>query len=201
MMLMSGCVSVAPDAIAGEKERGTIATLLVTPAKRSSIALGKVISLAVFALLSGGSSILGVLLSLPKLMSGAEEEISAAVYSATDYTILVLVTFSTVLALISIFAIISTYAKSIKEAGSLSSPFMILGMVLAITTSMGTASANTGLFAIPIYNSCMIFSGIFSMNYEMIQVGITIATNLVFTGICVFVMTKMFNSEKIMFAR
>ena len=41
MMLMSGCMSVAPDAIAGEKERGTMATLLVTPAKRSSIALDK----------------------------------------------------------------------------------------------------------------------------------------------------------------
>jgi len=201
MMLMSGCMSVAPDAIAGEKERGTMATLLVTPAKRSSIALGKVISLGVFALLSAASSITGVLLSLPNLMGGASGEISAAVYSTKDYIILILVTFSTVLALVSIFAIISTYAKSVKEAGTLSSPVMLLGMVLGITTALGTASGNVALYVIPVYNSCMLFSGIFAMNYEIMQVILTIAGNVLFTAICVFVMTKMFNSEKVMFAR
>lgn len=41
IFLFSGCMAVAPEAIAGEKERGTIATLLITPAKRGSIALGK----------------------------------------------------------------------------------------------------------------------------------------------------------------
>lgn len=201
MMLMSGCVSVAPDAIAGEKERGTMATLLVTPAKRSSIALGKVISLAVFALLSATSSITGVLLSLPALMKGSGESLSAAVYSTRDYVLLALVTFSTVLALVSIFAIISTYAKTIKEAGTISSPIMIMGMVLGITTSMGGSEVSKAVFAIPIYNSCMLFSGIFSMNYTLEQVVITIISNILFMSIGVFIMTKMFNSEKIMFAR
>ena len=46
MFLYSGCSAVAPESIAGEKERGTIATLLVTPMKRSSLALGKVFSLS-----------------------------------------------------------------------------------------------------------------------------------------------------------
>lgn len=201
MMLMSGCIAVAPDAIAGEKERGTMATLLVTPAKRRNIALGKVISLGVFALLSATSSILGVLLSLPKLMGGAEGELSAAVYSTADYVVLIASAFATVLALVSIFAIISTYAKTIKEAGSISSPIMIVGMVLGITTAIGTETAGTALYCIPIYNSCMLFSGIFSMNYTIQQVLLTIATNIIFTGICVFIMTKMFDSEKIMFAR
>ena len=50
MFLYSGCMSVAPESIAGEKERGTIATLLVTPMKRSSLALGKVFSLSIIAL-------------------------------------------------------------------------------------------------------------------------------------------------------
>ncbi len=201
MMLMSGCISVAPDAIAGEKERGTMATLLVTPAKRSSIALGKIISLAVFALLSAASSITGVLLSLPALMRGSGEELSAAVYSTKDYIVLAVVTFSTVLALVSIFAMISTFAKTIKEASMISSPVMVIGMVLGITTSMGGAQINNALFAIPIYNSCMLFNGIFSMNYSMNQVVLTIAANLVFMCIGAFVMTKMFNSERIMFAR
>ena len=134
-------------------------------------------------------------------MSGSGEELSAAVYSTNDYIILAVVTFSTVLALVSIFAIISTFAKTIKEASMISSPIMIVGMVLGITTSMGGAQVSNAMFAIPIYNSCMLFNGIFSMSYSMNQVVLTIASNLIFMCAGAFIMTKMFNSEKIMFAR
>ena len=157
MMLMSGCMSVAPDAIAGEKERGTMATLLVTPVKRSSIALGKVISLAVFALLSGLSSTLGVLLSLPKLMGGEDMGVSAMV--------------------------------------------MILGIVLAVTSSMGGTQPPLYRFFIPVYNSVLMFTRIFSMDYTGTQLGATMAGNLIFVAVCVFAMTRMFNSEKVMFSR
>ncbi len=201
MMLMSGCMAVAPDAIAGEKERGTMATILVTPIKRSSIALGKVISLATFALLSGISSTLGVLLSLPKLMGGEETGLSASVYTVKDYGILAVIVLVTVLAIICIFSIVSTFAKSTKEAGSYASPIMILGVVVAVASSMGSSEHALGLFTIPIYNSAMLFNGIFSMNYDMAQVGVTVAADLIFVAICVFIMTRMFDSEKIMFSR
>ena len=46
MMLFSGVMAIAPSAIAGEKERGTIATLLVTPMRRNELALGKIVSLS-----------------------------------------------------------------------------------------------------------------------------------------------------------
>lgn len=200
MMLMSGCMAVAPESIAGEKERGTMATLLVTPAKRSSIALGKVISLATIALLSGISSTLGVLLSLPKLMGGAGD-LSATVYTVKDYVILGVVVLSTVLAIISVFAIVSTFAKSVKEAGSLATPILLIGIVVAITSSFGGDDKALGFFTIPVYNSALVFNGIFSMNYNMSQIGVCVAFNLIFMAICVFIMTKMFNSEKVMFSR
>ncbi|MGN0311853.1 MAG: ABC transporter permease [Lachnospiraceae bacterium] len=201
MMLMSGCMSVAPDAIAGEKERGTMATLLVTPVKRSSIALGKVISLAVFALLSGLSSTLGVLLSLPKLMGGEDMGVSAMVYTTSDYVALAVTVLAAVLSIICIFALISTFAKSVKEAGSLSSPVMILGIVLAVTSSMGGTQPPLYRFFIPVYNSVLMFTRIFSMDYTGTQLGATMAGNLIFVAVCVFAMTRMFNSEKVMFSR
>ena len=46
LFLFSGCIGLAPESIAGEKERGTLATLLVTPIKRSELAIGKIFSLA-----------------------------------------------------------------------------------------------------------------------------------------------------------
>ena len=80
MLLFAGCMSAAPESIAGEKERGTIATLLVTPMKRSSLAIGKICSLSVIALLSCLSSFVGTMLSIPKLMAVQMDDMSAAVY-------------------------------------------------------------------------------------------------------------------------
>ena len=88
IFLYSGCVAVAPESIAGEKERGTIATMLITPIRRGDIAVGKILALAVVALLSGASSAVGTVLSLPKLMGAASDELSANIYGVQDYLLL-----------------------------------------------------------------------------------------------------------------
>ena len=69
--LYSGCMGIAPESIAGEKERGTIATLLVTPIRRSELVIGKIASLSVLSALSAISSFLGTFLALPKLTGGS----------------------------------------------------------------------------------------------------------------------------------
>ena len=88
VFLFSGCMAVAPESIAGEKERGSIATLLVTPLGRGELAMGKVISLGCISLLSGASSFLGTMLSLPKLMGAGDVALEAAAYGAGDYAAL-----------------------------------------------------------------------------------------------------------------
>ncbi len=199
--LYSGCVSVAPESIAGEKERGTIATLLVTPMKRSSLALGKIISLSVMALLSGVSSFLGTMLSLPKLMGGSVEGLSAAVYSAVDYGLLLGVILSTVLVLVSLIAVLSALAKNVKEASTLVSPLMIVVMFISLLP-MFTAEGSKaiGQFFIPIYNSVQSMHGIFSFRYDVMQIVVTMLVNVLLAGVMTFVLTKLFDSEKVMFS-
>lgn len=70
ILMFSSCMAMTAESIAGEKERGTIATLLITPIKRSELALGKIAALSVMSLLGGLCSFVGVLLALPKLMGG-----------------------------------------------------------------------------------------------------------------------------------
>ena len=132
MLLFSGCMAVAPESIAGEKERGTIATLLVTPVKRSHIAVGKIAALSVIALLSGLSSALGMLLSLPKLAGSSGGGITFSMYGAGDYAALLGVILSTVLVLVALISIVSAYAKSVKEATGLVVPIMILTMLCGV---------------------------------------------------------------------
>ena len=202
IFMFSGCMSIAPEAIAGEKERGTIATLLVTPMKRSALALGKIISLSVISLLAGLSSFIGSMLSLPNLMGGEESGMNAGVYGVTDYVMLLGLILTTVLVLVSLISIISAFAKSIKEAGTAISPLMILVMGVSLIPMFGgDAPKNIVSFFVPILNSVQCFHGIFSFKYETIQVVITIVMNMVYAGVFTFLLTKLFNNEKVMFSK
>lgn len=201
IFLFSGCMSIAPESIAGEKERGTIATLLVTPMKRSHLALGKIISLSVIGLLSGLSSFIGTMLSLPKLMGGMEG-VSASVYQLGDYLLLLAVILSTSLLLIALISIISAFAKNIKEATSWVTPLMIVVIVISITSMISSMQAKTlPMYLIPLYNSVQCMNKIFSFEPNLAAVLLTAAANIVYTGLCVGILTKMFNNERVVFSR
>ena len=203
IFLYSGCMAVAPESIAGEKERGTIATLLVTPMNRSHLAFGKIISLSFIALISGLSSFLGVMLSLPKFMGNTIEGMPTNIYTTSDYLLILGIILSTVLVLISAISIISAYAKTVKEASTLVLPLMLIIMIVGIPSTIGGGNAQTAIswYFIPIYNSIQAMTGVFSFSYSIINVATTIAVNIVYAVAFSYVLAKMFNSEKIMFSK
>ncbi|HIU59434.1 MAG TPA: ABC transporter permease [Candidatus Scatosoma pullistercoris] len=199
MFLFSGCMAVAPESIAGEKERGTLATMLVTPVRRSHIAAGKIIALSTLSLLSGLCSFLGIILSLPKLM-GAAGSLSAAVYTIGDYAMLLGIVLSSVLVIVALVSVVSAFAKSVKEATAMIGPLMILVMLLGVSTMFSSGSTGSYLwYLIPLYNSARAMNGVFSFAASPVAVLITVVINVVAAVGLAFLLAKMFDSEKIMF--
>ena len=200
--LFTGCVSIATESIAGEKERGTIATLLVTPTKRSHIAVGKIIALSIAALVSATCSFFGVMLSLPKLINGASGEagLTLDMYNFTTYISIFGVILVTVILFTTLLSIVSTLAKTLKEASQWSSVLMVFIMMFGVTSLMGMGQIPTNplLYLIPVYNSVQCMSAIFAMSFNGLNFVITILANIIYISIGVFVLAKMFNSEKIM---
>jgi len=202
IFLYSGCSAVAPESIAGEKERGTIATMLITPIRRSDIAIGKILALAVISLLSGASSTIGTVLALPKLMGEMSDGLSASIYGIQDYLLLSAVILSTVLLLVTLISLLSAFAKTVKEAQTYAMPVMILVMVLGITGMFGGgASQEVTSYLIPLYNSVQCMVGVFSFSVLPVGVAATVAANGVCTILGVVALARMFNSEKIIFSR
>lgn len=200
MFLYSGCMSVAPESIAGEKERGTIATLLVTPMKRSSLALGKVFSLSIIALLAGCSSFLGTFAALPKMMGGELTGVDSSVYVPMDYVMLLLIILSTVMVLVSVIALISAFAKSVKEAATTVSPLMIVVTFISLSPMLNQGEGvPLYRYLIPVYNSVQCMNGIFSFTYQPVEILVTVIMNLCMAGVLVFGLTRAFQSEKVMF--
>ena len=208
MMLFSGVMAIAPSSIAGEKERGTIATLLVTPMKRNDLALGKIISLSCIALLSGISSFIGIALALPKMMSFESSEGADTTsmlgfhYATNDYIALLLVIFASVLIMASAVSLLSALAKDVKNAGTMVTPFMLVVMLAGLLPMFQNGAAtNIAIYLIPFYNSIEVMTAVFLHEMEWMPVLVTVVSDVVYTGIAVWGLTRMFNSEKVMFSR
>lgn len=201
IFLFSGCMAVAPESIAGEKERGTITTILITPIRRRDLAIGKIAALAIVALLSGVSSALGTILSFPKLMGGADF-VDASVYGVREYLLLLLLILSTVLLIITAISIISAFAKTTKEAQSYVMPLMILVMAIGITAMFGnSASQNPAVYLIPFYNSVQCMVSVLSFEVVPTHILICALSNVFYTALGVWALAKMFDNERIIFSR
>ncbi|MDY6287933.1 MAG: ABC transporter permease subunit [Bacteroidales bacterium] len=203
MMLFSGVMAIAPSSIAGEKERGTIATLLVTPMRRNELALGKIVSLSCIALLSGISSFVGIALSLPNMIQAGGDGIDIPFnYTTSDYVALLLVIFASVLVMASAISLLSALAKDVKNAGTMITPFMLVIMLAGLLPMFQTETVHSLVnYFIPFYNSIQVMADVFAHSLNWTALFITLGSNIVYTGIAIWGLTRMFNSEKVMFSR
>ena len=199
--LYSGCMGLAPESVAGEKERGTIATLLVTPIRRGELVVGKIVSLAALSTLSAVSSFVGTFLAMPQMMGGSIGQTIAA-YSVWEYLALFAVMVSAVLLIVTLISMVSSYARSVKEATSLAVPLMVVVMLVGISTMLFTVPSTAhAVFLIPLYNCVQVMAEIFSLRFSPVNLLITLASNLVYIALLVWLLTKMFQSERVIFNR
>lgn len=197
-LLFTSCAACAPESVAGEKERGTFATLLVTPVSRTAIAIGKIISLSIFATLAGLSNFIGMILGMRNMFPDGTENIMP-IYGPTEYALLLLLIVSAVLMTIAIISVISAFSKSVKEATSAATMVTAIASLASMVTRFPFVSSALGWRCIPIWGTAISLTGIFMMEYSVSDITVTCASNLVFMIILVIILSKMFNSEKIMF--
>ena len=202
ILLFSGCISIAPESIAGEKERGTMATLLATPVKRGELAVGKVLSLAIISLLYGLSTLTGLVLSISGVLRRAGLNVHLNAIGVSGFLFLLSVVLSTVIFDVTLVSIISTFAMSVKESVTMTTPLMLVNMLIGFS-----AMANAGVkasfyyYLIPLYNSVQCMQGIFMANADTANILLTVAVNLIYSCTGGFILAKMFASERIIYSR
>ncbi len=196
IFVISGAMSITPESVAGEKERGTIATILVTPVRRSYVAIGKILALSAFSLIGATSSFLGTVLSLPKLM-GLPDFNLFDLYSFGDVFGMFLLLLSYVPFIVGLMSVLSTLAKSVKEATSSTSVVMILSMVCGLSSMLGLTPTLWMAF-VPILNVAVGLSAILSGTASFLFSALSFGANIVYVVLLVFLLAKLFDSEKVM---
>lgn len=201
-ILIFGCaMGLGVDTIAGEKERGTIANLLISPIKRVDIIMGKIAALAIVSVLSAGVYVISFIGSAVVLSkkSGMGEMFNRLSLNFTSLQIVqfVVLLLGLVLLYVGIIGFVSLMAKNIKEAQSFIMPVYIIVMFAGMIT-MYSGDVTSGSYMIPVYNTSAAFKGIFERTITMNQYLTSTIITYAFAGVMVCLMAKAMNSEKIM---
>ena len=207
LLCYTGAMYSAMDLTAGEKERGTMETILCSPVARTDLVLGKFLMVLTASLTTAVIStvVLGVSIAV-RVATLGDSGMAAAASSGMDMTLdpagllLVLAMVLPVAVLFcAVLLAVSLFAKSIKEASSYASPMIILIIIPAMMGLMPGVELNTRLALVPILNIALVskelVSGVFHWHYLALIFGSTCAYAAVALAFCV----HMFNRESVLF--
>jgi sodium transport system permease protein len=202
IMLFAGAMGIGIDVIAGEKERGTMATMLLTPVNRETIAMGKVLSLGIVAIISALCTFGAIIASLPNaanlLAAGNEVSLAGLAFSPMDYIMLLVILIVQVGIFVGLICLISVIAKSVKEAGTYISPIYILVMISAFATVFTSGDVKMFNYFIPVLGNVFAIKELLLRELSYMEFGVTVGISITLILILLKFITLAFNNEKIM---
>ncbi|WP_312101851.1 ABC transporter permease [Lachnoclostridium sp.] len=201
-MLFVGAMSLGVDAITGEKERQTMAKLLLTPINRSEIVFGKLSSLAVLSSISAVVYAVSMIIAMPMMERnlGSQGGPISVRFEVTQVVALFITMIVMVYLYVGLVALVSVFAKTAKEASSYISPLYIVIIVAGMLTMFqGGIEKPLYQYAIPVYGNSLAIQNIMTNELTLTQFTISSCSTLILAIFVTIAIAKAFNSEKIMF--
>ena len=199
IMLFASAMGIGVETIAGEKERGTMAALLLTPVSRNTIALGKMISLGILAIISTLTSVIALVATFPKLRALSGDVAGKLMYGVTDYLQILLILVLEVGIFVGMICLISVLSRTVKEAGTYITPAYMIVMMAAFTAMFSFGKTGLYIFAIPVAGNIFALKSALNFELTLPQLLLTSVVSLITIILLVVATAKAFKSEKVMF--
>ena len=205
LLCMTGAMYPAIELTAGEKERGTMETILSSPISRMNLVLGKFLLVLSAALATAALSVMSMGISFSALRrfnvsSGRGDAAGLllqlgpkAVASIFMMALPMAVLFSAVLMTIALFA------KSHKEAQSYLTPMTFLVVIPAVASLLPGVELTPKLALIPILNTSLVCKEIMTGTYHWNSIALIFGSTCVYAGAALFLAFKTFQRESVLF--
>jgi sodium transport system permease protein len=205
LLCMTGATYPAIDLTAGEKERGTMETILSSPIARLDLVLGKfflvlsaALATATLSVISMGLSfgVLGKFKAMGTSSQGSGLELHIGLKSVVAVFAMALplaVFFSAVLMTIALFA------KTYKEAQSYLVPMTFAVVIPAVASLLPGVELTAKLALIPILNTSLVCKEIVAGTYHWNFIALIFASSCVYAAAGLFLAVKMFQRESVLF--
>jgi len=192
----------ATDTTAGERERGTLETLLTFPIKSKDIIVGKFLGVTVSSIITGIISLVLAIVSLmiTKNMFSIYEVIDVMYSPLTIlFAIIVIIAYSFFISGLCI-AIAST-SKTFKEAQSALTPLTFISFFPGMIAFMMGITTTPILSIVPFLNFTLIFTDINNGTIDLLNIGLMAVSTIVYISLVFAHIIKQYKSEKVLFAK
>lgn len=203
--IMLGAFYPAIDATTGEKERGTLETLLTLPVTNFQMIMSKYVAVSLFACVTAILSLLSLGASVIFLISSLSAEVSeefVAIDMATMIgwlPILLLVMITAALLITAFSMCFCVFAKSFKEANNYITPVMLVVMFASMVGMVPSIQLDFKTALIPIVNVSLLMKQVMAQQLDLALAGITIAINFCYSVLVIWILAKMYDSENVLF--
>ncbi len=190
----------ATDTTAGEKERGTLETLLTFPIKSRDIIVGKFLSVTVASIVTGLISLVLAVISLKvangmfSIYEGVNLMLSPA---ALLYAVVVILAYSFLISGLCIA--IASKSASFKEAQSALTPLIFVSLFPGLIAFMVGITTNNVTACIPFLNYTIIFSDIAGGYVNGLHILLMLVSTILIIAVVLRVIIKQYKSEKVLF--
>jgi len=205
LLCLTGSMYPAMDLTAGEKERGTMETILSSPISRVDLVFGKFFLVLTAALVTAALSVTSMGVSfyvLERLHAFDKAGEDAAQLQLQVHWTTVLSIFIMVLPVAVLFAAglmtVALFAKSYKEAQSYIGPLMFVVIIPAVC-AMLPIDLDAKLAMIPILNASLLCKELVTGTYHWNFIAIIFFSTCVYAGVALFLAVKMFQRESVLF--
>ena len=201
--ILMGALYPAIDATAGEKERGTLETLLTLPVRNLELIIAKFLATSTVAVGAAFLNIVSMvcmgiyMLDSMNTMGAAKGLDLASFIPAAVVTLLCVFTFAMFASAVCLSACI--FARSFKEAQNFTTPVMLVFMIGGMAGMIPQVSLNATTALIPVVNIALLITEIFRFHFELSQIAVVLVSNLAYTAVAVVIMGRLFSSENILF--
>ena len=207
LMCLTGAMYPAIDLTAGEKERGTMETILTSRVSRSHLVLGKFLLVLTASLATALLAVSSMWFSLQMAAKIFAEQLARSSAAAQLHLALrandVFMVFLLILPVAVLFSAallaIALFAKSYKEAQSYISPLMIVVIVPAVASLIPGVELNGRLALVPILNTSLVSKEIFTGTYHWNYIVTIFASTSVYAAAALYAAVRMFNREEVLF--
>ena len=203
--ILLGSFYPAVDVTTGEKERGTLETLLTLPVTNLQMIMSKFISVSLFACMTAILSLLSIggsiFFSLISAASGVDEGIQLPIDVFIKYLPILLLAVITTALLITAFSMcFCVFSKSSKEANNYMTPIMLIAMFASMVSIIPTIEFSHILSMIPIVNVSLLIRDVFGQQMNLSLAATTIFINAIYSVLIIWILAKMYDSEDILFS-
>ena len=199
MLTISGGAVVASDLVAGEKERGTLETILVSAAHRNELVFGKYLTIITISFITVFLNLFSMYVSFQHMLGQTGIDMQNINLPLGNFALVLVAMLPMITLFAAILLSISTFSRNIKEAQSYQMPLLMVGMMAAMITIFPAFELNAGMALIPIVNIALLFKDIMMNNFQLDYFLIVVGSTLILDIAAIYYSIKLFNNESILF--